>query len=294
LGAVAESHRRRAPPGKGVGGSDRLTVVFADGVIKNQWLQVTVKATDRTGLAAPDVFYFGSLVGDVGDTTAGMTQSRINVLDLAQVKKSLPNNNVFMTSRFDIDRDGKINATDLSVIKSNLYATLEMLDLSAVPGRRRPGRRGVRWRLRRSRARAYRARREREMGTCSDRSTGVSWIRQTFPPLPVRRGRAGVGAFRSKRSKGRPPPQPPAYRERGEMQSPETASDKRIADRVRVASGVKPASRPCERCEACGGVSLTPQARVGRPFHDSNRRTGPQAAPRAACHLRWPRVREGA
>jgi hypothetical protein len=116
-----------------VGGSDRLTVVFADNAIKNQWLQVTVKATDRTGLSAPDVFYFGNLAGDVGDTTPGMTQSRINVLDLAQVKKNLPNNNVFMTSRFDIDRDGKINATDLSVIKSNLYATLEMLDLSAPP-----------------------------------------------------------------------------------------------------------------------------------------------------------------
>jgi hypothetical protein len=119
--------------GAGVGGSDRLEVVFADGAIRNQWLQVTVKATDRTGLAAPDVFYFGSLVGDVGDTTPDMTVARINVLDLARVKKNVPTTNAFMTNKHDIDRDGKINAVDLSLIKANLYATLEMLDPSAPP-----------------------------------------------------------------------------------------------------------------------------------------------------------------
>src|SRR5207244_7962742 len=42
--------------GAGDGGSDRVTITFADGAIKNEWLQVTVKPGGNTGLASPDVF----------------------------------------------------------------------------------------------------------------------------------------------------------------------------------------------------------------------------------------------
>ena len=51
----------------GVGGSGRVTITWADGAIRNEWLQVTVNPTAVTGLTAPDVFYFGNLVGDTGD-----------------------------------------------------------------------------------------------------------------------------------------------------------------------------------------------------------------------------------
>ena len=39
-------------PGEGVGGSDRVTIIWADGAIRNQWLRVYVLATAATGLSA--------------------------------------------------------------------------------------------------------------------------------------------------------------------------------------------------------------------------------------------------
>src|SRR5262249_28006769 len=57
-------------PGAGVGGSDRVTILFANNAIKNQWLEVTTLATPATGLGSPDVFYFGNSVADTFNSTA--------------------------------------------------------------------------------------------------------------------------------------------------------------------------------------------------------------------------------
>jgi len=48
----------------GVGGSNRVTIIWPDHAIQGTWLQVTVLANHDTGLAQPDVFYFGNLPGD--------------------------------------------------------------------------------------------------------------------------------------------------------------------------------------------------------------------------------------
>src|SRR5206468_4527690 len=53
-------------PGAGALGSDRVTLIWPDGALRNSWLRLTVKANGRTRLAAPDVFYFGNLIGDTG------------------------------------------------------------------------------------------------------------------------------------------------------------------------------------------------------------------------------------
>ncbi|MCK4276210.1 MAG: right-handed parallel beta-helix repeat-containing protein, partial [Phycisphaerae bacterium] len=52
--------------GAGAGGSDRITIIWADNAIEKQWLQVTVLATANTGLATNDVFYFGNAIGETG------------------------------------------------------------------------------------------------------------------------------------------------------------------------------------------------------------------------------------
>ena len=54
--------------GGGAGGSDRVEITWNDGAIKNEWLEVTVKADSNTGLSAPYTFFFGNLVGDSGDS----------------------------------------------------------------------------------------------------------------------------------------------------------------------------------------------------------------------------------
>jgi hypothetical protein len=56
--------------GAGTGGSDRVEITWTDGVIKNQWLEVQVLPTSRTGLTATDVFFWGNKIGDIGSPTA--------------------------------------------------------------------------------------------------------------------------------------------------------------------------------------------------------------------------------
>ena len=52
--------------GAGTGGSDRVTLTWADGAIINTWLEVRVKATPATGLVNDNVFYFGNAIGETG------------------------------------------------------------------------------------------------------------------------------------------------------------------------------------------------------------------------------------
>jgi hypothetical protein len=107
-------------PGAGVGGSDRVTLIWPDSSIRNTWLRVTVAANSRTGLALPDVFSFGNLAGDTGD---GATTFRVNAADLGGVKQAL-NTTSTITGRFDFNRDGRVNALDLGAAKGNLNRTL--------------------------------------------------------------------------------------------------------------------------------------------------------------------------
>jgi hypothetical protein len=113
-------------PGAGAGGADRVTLIWADGAIRNAWLQVTVKANARTGLAADDTFYFGNLAGD----TEGIGTPRVNALDLAGVKRAL-NTNSAVDGRYDVNRDGRVNALDLGAIKQNLNRSLPLLSAPA-------------------------------------------------------------------------------------------------------------------------------------------------------------------
>ena len=53
-------------PGAGQDGADRVTLIWADAAVRNCWLQVTMLATDATGLARTDVFYVGNAVGESG------------------------------------------------------------------------------------------------------------------------------------------------------------------------------------------------------------------------------------
>jgi hypothetical protein len=118
--------------GAGEAGSDRVTLTFANGAIKNTWLQVTVNAGADTGLAAPDVFYFGSLIGDTGDGAAG-ADPHVNALDVAGVKRAL-NGTSGVTGRFDFNRDGRVNALDVAAVKQNLTRTLTLVTAPSTAG----------------------------------------------------------------------------------------------------------------------------------------------------------------
>ena len=104
----------------GTGGADRVEIIWADEDIQNEWLRVTVLSTIDTGLASPDVFYFGNRVGDSGD---GNQPSRAvtNAIDENGV---LSHNTVLpawepITNIYDFDRSGRVNAFDQNEARQN-------------------------------------------------------------------------------------------------------------------------------------------------------------------------------
>jgi ELWxxDGT repeat protein len=122
--------------GAGANGSDRVTITWADGAIKNTWLQVTVKGNDalggfntHTGLAASDVFYFGSRVGDTFFyATALATVTNINDELGARFNSAIVQST---TNPYDFNRDGVVNINDQLVARFN-PGILMMLDLDEV------------------------------------------------------------------------------------------------------------------------------------------------------------------
>jgi rhamnogalacturonan endolyase len=120
-------------PGAGVGGSDRVEIIWADATIVNQWLQVTVKANAATtGLAMADVFYFGNLVGDTGNAPNGATLAVVSIADILNIKANngLPQS---ITSWYDLNRDGLTSISDILNTKANNGQSLTMLTAPPLP-----------------------------------------------------------------------------------------------------------------------------------------------------------------
>ena len=128
-------------PGESVSGSDRVTLIWNDNnldattnaneAVAGQWLEVIVKATANTGLAAADVFYFGNAPGKVGNSASDAVVDTTDVL--------LPFNHQTaggaapLTSAYDINRDRSVDTTDvlLPFYNQTGYSTaLLLLDLS--------------------------------------------------------------------------------------------------------------------------------------------------------------------
>lgn len=107
-------------------GSTRVTIIWADGAIRNQWLQVTVKANADTGLGSNDVFYFGNLVGDTVAPEGG-TVTRINIRDVFATRAARRRGAAPVTSPADHNRDGRVNAVDEAIVRGNYGNSLNLL-----------------------------------------------------------------------------------------------------------------------------------------------------------------------
>ena len=104
--------------GEGVNGSDRISVVLPNGSVVNEFLQVTLLANSTTGLADRDVFYFGNIVGEVGNTAG---DSFVNSTDIGLVRSNL--SGFFaeeVDNRYDINRDRFVNSSDIGETRNNL------------------------------------------------------------------------------------------------------------------------------------------------------------------------------
>lgn len=89
---------------------DRITIVWEDGQIQNQWIQVTVKGNSRTGLTEDDVFYFGNAVGDTGDSP---NNAQVNATDELGSRFNPRNflNPAGLDDPHGFDRDGRVNGS---------------------------------------------------------------------------------------------------------------------------------------------------------------------------------------
>ncbi|MBN2473948.1 MAG: M10 family metallopeptidase C-terminal domain-containing protein [Pirellulales bacterium] len=125
-------------PGAGVNGSDRVTVLWEDYAVLKQWLQVTVRANDRTRLAAPDVFYFGNAVAEAGNST---TDAKVNATDMLLARNNPRTfiNPAGVDFPYDYNRDARVNATDMLLARNNQTHFLNALRLITVPAKHEAG-----------------------------------------------------------------------------------------------------------------------------------------------------------
>jgi hypothetical protein len=125
--------------GAGVSGSARVEIVWADNAIQNEWLQVSVNATLATGLAVPDVFYFGNAIGETGNST---TDAIVSGADVTGVQNHFVNS-APITSSYDFNRDGMVDATDESIAVNNgtTASTALQLIIPSVPVQTPPNQR---------------------------------------------------------------------------------------------------------------------------------------------------------
>ena len=114
--------------GGGTGGSDRIEITWNAGDIKNQWLEVDLAANAATGLAAADIFYFGSAVGDsgLGNSAAQIT---VNASDVTEQRKNLsPAIGVTpVWNIVDFDKSGLVNASDVTLSRNNAGFVLHFI-----------------------------------------------------------------------------------------------------------------------------------------------------------------------
>ncbi len=104
--------------GAGVGGADRITVIWGNNLIKNQWLRVRLLATLNTGSATgPNTFYFGNQIGETGNIVGNTS---VNGLD----SQGIINNptgfvQTGITNRYDLNRDRSVNGLDAQIVVNN-------------------------------------------------------------------------------------------------------------------------------------------------------------------------------
>jgi len=123
-GPAPESVTVRA--GEGVGGSDRVTLVWADGAITSKWVEVSVLATANTGLTDADVLYFGNVVGDTnGD--AAVDGGDLNTL----VAEFGLRGGAELDTDFNVD--GRVNLADFAIMRGNLGNSVGMPTVPAAP-----------------------------------------------------------------------------------------------------------------------------------------------------------------
>ncbi|MBK1875706.1 hypothetical protein [Pelagicoccus mobilis] len=93
-------------------GNYRISIIFEDGQIRNEWLRVSLFANERTGLRSDDVFYFGNSVGSADVSFF----NGVGVGDVSRADDDAKaGEDVDVSSRSDFNRDGKVDTADVLI-----------------------------------------------------------------------------------------------------------------------------------------------------------------------------------
>jgi hypothetical protein len=127
-------------PGAGIGGSDRITILWQNNAIMKQWLQITVNATAATGLTSPDIFYFGNAIAESGNN---QFDARVTVSDEVAARNNpysaaAQGSPVLLNNRWDYNRDGNVSAQDQISARNNQTTVVAALRLITAPALLQP------------------------------------------------------------------------------------------------------------------------------------------------------------
>jgi hypothetical protein len=120
-------------PGAGVCGSTRVTLIWADfqkgasvphQAVGQGWLEVTLKANERTGLLRDDTFYFGNAVGESNDPDEIVSaQDALLVLNNLKTSTGIDN-------PLDFNRDRIVSAQDALIVLNHIWTGFRLPDLT--------------------------------------------------------------------------------------------------------------------------------------------------------------------
>ena len=123
----------------GVLANDRIELLWANNKIVGTFLEVIVKANADSGLAADDVFYFGSSPGDSGlgnDPDASFVDATDEIAARNHQESDLSLHHpysVALSNPYDYNKDDQVDATD-QILARNFGNTNGELDYISIPG----------------------------------------------------------------------------------------------------------------------------------------------------------------
>ncbi len=115
--------------GGGTGGSDRVEITWNTNDIKNKWLEVKLASGGNSGLTSPDIFFFGSAVGDSGQGNSA-SQITVNATDVTEQRNNISPAFGSVTPLWnpaDYDKSGVVNASDGTVSSGNTGFVLHFI-----------------------------------------------------------------------------------------------------------------------------------------------------------------------
>ena len=91
-----------------------------------------MKANSNTGLTQPDIFYFGSAVGETENVAGDYGVSITDEL-LARNNPAGISPGTLVTNRFDFNRDGTVSVVDQLLVRNNITTNASRLKQITVP-----------------------------------------------------------------------------------------------------------------------------------------------------------------